>query len=64
VKIVRYPILTIAEIVALPFITNLATTFWVVGLVLLYFGITRVLIYSVFPQERHYASPKMNKGSR
>lgn len=58
-KVVRYPILTLAEIVILYIATGLATTLWVGGLFLLYFGIARALISFVPPQDRHTASFKM-----
>ena len=41
-KVVRHPILAIAVIVVLNFLIGLATTLWVIGLFLLYFGIARI----------------------
>ena len=43
-KAVRRPILTIAEIVVLYFFIGLAATLWVIGLLLLYFGIARMFV--------------------
>src|SRR5438552_13862486 len=41
-KAIRRLILTITDIVALYFLIGLATTLWVIGLFLLYFGIARM----------------------